>query len=248
MQFISYHNHSNFSDGDNDMADMVLAARERGLSVFGMSDHYVPFPDGTPVDWSMDLSRLDEYVQAVLDCRRRFQTDNFRVLLGLEVDFFPENATEIAAFLRQRPVDYLIGSAHFAGTFPIDHSKELWDDLGSQEAVDDVFHQYWHKILLLCQSNLYDIIGHLDLPKKFGYAPSYDQRPEIEAVLQAIRATGKKLELNTAGYAKLCREAYPAPWIVARARELGITVIPSSDAHAPSQIGQFYDQARAQLD
>ena len=62
----SYHNHCNWSDGSNDMRDMYRAAKEAGFREFGLSDHYVktPFGDNEITAYSMDKSRLAEYVEA----------------------------------------------------------------------------------------------------------------------------------------------------------------------------------------
>ena len=68
----SYHNHCNWSDGSNDMRDMFKAAREAGFREFGLSDHFVktPFGDNEITSYSMDKSRLAEYVEACLNCKK----------------------------------------------------------------------------------------------------------------------------------------------------------------------------------
>ena len=61
----SLHNHSNWSDGAGDLDVMCRTAKEAGIKVFGMSDHWVE-PPGEGFDsesWSMDLSKLDLYVE-----------------------------------------------------------------------------------------------------------------------------------------------------------------------------------------
>lgn len=243
----SLHNHTVWSDGEEEMAVMIRAARDAGLAVFGISDHWVCRPDGLVEDWAMPAHRLPDYVEALLAFRQQLETDSFRLLIGLEVDFFEENAAEVMAHLAQFPLDYTIGSAHFVGTFPVDHTREDWLQLGGQRHIDDIYHAYWQKLLHLCQSGLYDLVGHLDLPKKFAFRPSYDDGPEIEAVLQALRDSGMAMELNTAGWAKDCRDAYPAAAIVARAQHLGIPIAISTDSHHPSHIGRFVPQALQRL-
>ena len=106
----SYHNHCNWSDGSNDMRDMFKAAREAGFREFGLSDHFVktPFGDNEITSYSMDKSRLAEYVEACLNCKKEFETDLFTIRLGVEVDFFPENAEEVAKELLKYPFDYLL--------------------------------------------------------------------------------------------------------------------------------------------
>ena len=108
----SLHNHTVWSDGEEEMAVMIRAARDAGLAVFGISDHWVCRPDGLVEDWAMPAHRLPDYVEALLAFRQQLETDSFRLLIGLEVDFFEENAAEVMAHLAQFPLDYTIGSAH----------------------------------------------------------------------------------------------------------------------------------------
>ncbi len=56
---------------------------------------------------------LERYVQAVVDAKDR----GLPVLLGLEVDYFPEVADDVAAFLAPFPFDILIASTHWIGAW-----------------------------------------------------------------------------------------------------------------------------------
>lgn len=247
MLTVSLHNHTTWSDGQQDMETMIRAAQDAGIKTFGISDHWLVRPDGTSENWSMPYSRLNDYVETLLRFRQQFQTDNFKLLIGLEVDFFAENAHEVREYLRQFPLDYTIGSIHFVGSFPVDNTRADWLKLDGQAAWDDIYHGYWRKMRQLCQSGLYDIVGHFDLPKKFAIYPSYDPSDEIELALEALRASGMKLELNTSGWDKDCQDAYPAQKLVDRARQLGIPFVISADAHHASHLSRFRQQALERL-
>ena len=52
-----------------------------------------------------------------------------------------------------------------------------------------------------------------------------------------------KLELNTAGLRKECKEIYPSLWILKEAKRLGIELIAGSDAHTPLEIAKDFDKA-----
>ncbi|MBR6058104.1 MAG: histidinol-phosphatase [Victivallales bacterium] len=240
----SYHNHCNWSDGANDMRDMYRAAREAGFHEFGLSDHYVkaPFGDNEITSYSIDKTKLAEYVEACLACKKEFETDSFTIRLGMEVDFFPENAQDVAKELLQYPFDYLIGSVHFSNEFPIDHTAACWEAL-PPGGIDEIWHDYWTKIRLAAESGLYSFIGHLDLPKKFNFYPSYDYTDEALAALKAIKTANIVMEINTAGWAKPCKSAYPSRNILKTAHELGIPMIISSDAHDTRHLKRFFPEA-----
>ncbi|MBP5639561.1 MAG: histidinol-phosphatase [Victivallales bacterium] len=223
-----------------EMEQMVLAARQKGMCDYGLSDHWVVRPDGFREDWSMKLEDLDAYVETCESLKRKYTTPSFHVWTSLEVEFFKENAVEVISKLRKYPFDYLIGAVHFVDYFSVDNNPEDWNIFKTDEERDRVFHGYWANELALCQSGLYDLIAHLDLPKKFGFAPTYDNVPEWEAALQALAASGKVMEINTAGWDKPCNDSYPSLPIISRARELGIPIVFSSDSHEIEHIGRNY--------
>ena len=84
----SMHNHSNFSDGASTLEEMCRAAKASGLTVFGMSDHWVePAYEGTGTEsWRMAHDRLDEYVETLQKLKRSLDDDNFTIKIGLSVD------------------------------------------------------------------------------------------------------------------------------------------------------------------
>ena len=247
LPFISYHNHSTWSDGLVELEQMVLAARDMGMVEYGMSDHYVVRPDGFIEDWSMRLEALDAYVETCEALKRKYSTPSFRLWTSLETEFFPENAEEVVAKLRNYPFDYLIGAVHFAGYFSVDNDKRDWTPFTTPESRDHIYHGYWQREIELCKSGLFDMIAHLDLPKKFALSPSYDQTDETEAALAAIAASGKVMEVNTAGWDKPCNDSYPNAKLIQRAKELGIPLVLSSDSHDICHIGRHFDKGAVAL-
>ena len=89
------------------------------------------------------------------------------------------------------------------------------------------------------------LIGHLDLPKKYGFLPTADLTTEANAALDAIAAAGLAIELNTAGWQKPINEAYPSPALLRPARERDIPLLINADAHVPADAAADYDRARA---
>ncbi len=244
MTNTSLHNHSTWSDGAADIGAMALAAKAAGLSTFGISDHWVMLPANSRLktEWSIAPDRLDNYFQECLNVKKQVETAQFTLRIGLEVDFFPENWQANLARLANYPLDYTIGSIHSLEDFPIDSSPEPWLPLG-QDAINDIWREYWRRLKSLAETRAFTIIGHLDLPKKFGHAATADLSFEIEAALLAIRRSGAQLELNTAGWSKPCAEPYPSPSLLKRALALGIPVVITADAHAPEHVNRDFAKA-----
>ncbi len=177
----------------------------------------------------MPKDGLPDYFRA-LHAAREEAGDRLIVRYGLEADFFPETAAQLAEILKAYPFDYVIGSVHFVDDFPIDDSAGWWDALSEDER-NDMVRAYWSRITAMAESGVFDIAAHLDLYKKFGHRPTADVSAEIATALDAIAKSGMAVELNTAGLHKAVREIYPSPAILRECRTRGIPALVTADAH-----------------
>ena len=240
---LSFHNHSDWSDGQDTLEAMCRGAKAAGLRVFGMSDHWVaaPKPNMGDEEWSMKLDRLPQYVETLKKLQDELNDDSFTLLIGVEADYFHENHDEVFERLNNAGLDYIIGSVHYSDIFPIDHDASDWVGL-SQAQIDEIWRIYWEKMIAAAELGVFEVLGHLDLPKKFAYKPSFDYTPMALKVLDAAQRTGKAIELNTAGWDKPCKEQYPSKAILDAARQRRIPVVISADAHAVSQLTRHFDK------
>jgi histidinol-phosphatase (PHP family) len=240
MIVTSYHNHTKWSDGSASVQEMVDAARSAGLEELGFSDHFA-LPPGEAVTWALAPDSLDDYVAEI---RQLIQsTGDIVIRLGLEVDFFPEKLVEIREQLSAHPFDYLIGSVHFVDGFPIDFAAQPWQDI-PQGSRDQVWRSYWQLLRAAAQSRLFDVIGHFDLPKKFGFRASVDLTSEALSVLDAIAEADMAIEINTSGWDRPVCEAYPSLFYLQQANLRKIPLVINSDAHAPAEVTRYFDRAR----
>ena len=245
----SLHNHTRWSDGKASAEEMCLAAKAAGIRKFGISDHYVLHPERSmmPVSYSIDLSRTGEYFAELERLKNAFNTEDFTLYAGLEVDFFFENIDAVVAELNRYPVDYLIGSVHFSGTFPIDFKEEYWKPL-TLDQMDEICRIYWEKMLGAAQCGHFTFLGHLDLPKKFGFLPDPDRYfPHALKILDAAAANGVRIEINTTGWFKSCGEPYPSPRLLREANLRRIPIVIDSDAHDPDSVVRGFPEARELL-
>lgn len=244
----SLHNHSNFSDGASTLEEMCRAAKAAGLKVFGMSDHWVvPAYEGTGTEsWRMAHDRLDEYVETLHKLQAELNDDSFDLKIGLEVDFFFENMDEIFAHLKKYPLDYLIGSVHCCGTFPVDHAASDWEVLSKEER-DAVCEMYWKKMEGAAARKEFTFLGHLDLPKKFDLIDQPRYLGHAAKVLDILQQNGGALELNTSGWFKPCNAPYPALEILKLANSRKIPVVINADAHHHDHVNRNFGEAAALL-
>lgn len=237
----SYHNHTTWSDGGATLAAQIQAARAAGLDELGISDHYVLYPDGREVDWSMPPDLLGDYV---LELRAAAaEVSDLTLRIGIEADFFPETVDELRERLAPYPFDYVIGSVHYVDGFPIDRGAPDWEALSEQER-NAAWALYWTRIRQLAESRVFDFAAHLDLPKKFGYRPAADMAEQEGAALDAISAAGMAIEINTNGWNLPASEAYPSLPLLREARRREIPVLINADAHFAEFLTRDFDRAR----
>jgi histidinol-phosphatase (PHP family) len=242
LMLISYHNHTTWSDGVSTLEAMIDGARKAGLDELGISDHFTLAPDSHPLSWAMKPESLADYAAEII--RAGANGEKPAIRLGLEVDYFPETIDLALRSLAPYPFDYLIVSVHFIDGFPIDMDARLWEKI-SEDSRNEIWRSYWQRLRAAAQTGRFDIAGHFDLPKKFGYFATVDLTKEALAALDAIAAAGMTIEINTAGWNKPVREAYPSLFYLREARRRNIPLIINADAHKAEDLAGHFDRARA---
>jgi histidinol-phosphatase (PHP family) len=219
-----------------DYAKQAIAA---GLTEIGFSDHS-PMREDNFDNWRMNFGQLDEYVEKVRKAQRDFPQLTIR--LALEADYLPGHEEWIRELAARHPWDYFIGSVHYiSDRWDIDNPAKIsqWKNRDRFEVWSD----YFGRLKKAAESKLFEIIGHVDLPKKFGHKAGRDCTSLYEKFLDSARKSGCAIELNTAGLRKDCREIYPSREILELAFQKGVPITFGSDAHAPEEVGGGFDDA-----
>ncbi|MDD5140739.1 MAG: histidinol-phosphatase HisJ family protein [Verrucomicrobiales bacterium] len=221
--------------------DYARRAVELGLTEIGFSDHS-PMQQDNFDNWRMNNGQLDEYVANVRLAQKEFPQLTIR--LALEVDYLPGHEDWIRDLAARQPWDYFIGSVHYiSDSWDIDNPAKLSE--WKKRDPFEVWSAYFERLTLAAESKLFEIIGHADLPKKFGIRPAKDCTPLYEKFLAAAAKSGCAIELNTAGLRKDCKEIYPSRDLLQLAFENRVPVTFGSDAHAPGEVGMNFAGAIA---
>ena len=221
-------------------------AGERGIEELGVSEHVYRFTQALEV-WQHELWRL--CARDDLDAYCDFVREQTDLKLGIEADFVPGREDRMAELLDGRDWDYVIGSIHFLGDHAVDYDR--YDVWATGESADRVWRRYFEWLGEAAISGLFDVLAHPDLVKHWGRErpwPERDPRYFYEVAMERIAESGIAVELSTAGLRKPVREIYPARAFLEMVVDAGNPLVLSSDAHAPDQLGQGYDQALELLD
>ena len=221
--------------------ELAAQAVKLGFTEIGFSDHS-PMPRDDFDDWRMALRELDTYVANVAAARRAFP--QLSIKLALEVDFLPGGEDWVRDLAARHPWDYLIGAVHYVSeSWAVDNPQKLSEWKGREPF--EVWTAYFERLTMCAASGLFDIIAHADLCKKFSIYPKEDCAPLFARFIEAVKASGAAMELNTSGLRKQCREIYPSPTIVRLAAAAGVPITFASDAHAPGEVGANFAEALA---
>jgi histidinol-phosphatase (PHP family) len=94
----------------------------------------------------------------------------------------------------------------------------------------------------MCESRLFQIVGHLDLIKVFKFLPTINLDKIYKNTLQAIKENNMAIEINSAGFRKKIKEQYPSEYILQMAKKFEIPITFGSDAHRIEDVGDVFLQ------
>ncbi len=227
---IDYHMHSYLCrHGEGEIFQYVESAIAKGVTEIGFAEH-IPIPELDDPTGRMPFDDWETYVSDVAAAQGNYP--EIKIRLGIEADYLPPHMAYIEHFLGQYPFDFVIGSVHFVGDWDFSNPAlaHRLDEIG----VNTLHTRYYTLIEEAVQTGLYDVIGHLDLPKRIA-RPTINVSDNINRALQAVRKAGVALDVNTSGLRK-AGELYPKKDILEQAFDLQIPVVLGSDAHKPDEV------------
>jgi len=250
----NFHTHTTFCDGLNTIQENIEAAIGLGFRSLGFSGHgYVPYAGlyaGMPPEAIREYRRIIDEIKPVYAGR-------INIFTGLEND---------SVYMQPADgYDYTIGSVHCVKSgdryYSVDSKASVVADAVSTAFGGDggaFAKAYYDAVLDFASIKRADILGHLDLVRRFNTGDSkrwlfFDEgsgayrRAALDALEMAVRSD-YIIEVNTGPLSKgFSDEAYPAVFILERAVELGARIIVGSDAHSVSTLNYAFDKTESVL-
>jgi histidinol-phosphatase (PHP family) len=236
-------------DSQTDPKANVEQAMARGLAGLTFTEHFDTHPDDRP------KCRYDDtaYSAAIQELRRTYGGRLF-IGKGIEVCFQPERMDGVLEFLRSHEFDLVVLSVHYFGGKAV-HRERNWSGLdaatGTRQYLEDVAGAAdWCRRLHRKQGRVFDVLGHLDLAKRYTqrFFGCHDVAPYgtlIDEILRACLDAGLTPEINTSTLRQGLDETMPGPATVRRYAALGGTAMTlGSDAHRAEDIAAGFDLAR----
>ena len=230
MEF-NYHTHTkrcNHAEGED--REYVEAAIQSGLKTLGFSDH-APYLFNDPTYYSyfrMQTEQLHAYAESVRSLQKEYEKD-IRILLGFELEYYPDLHANEMAFLKTSKPDYVILGQHFLG-------NEVDQPYSGVLRDDGFLIQYVSQVLEGLATGDFLYLAHPDLA---GYRFSEDViTSEYTRLCEGAKKLHIPLELNLLGIRS--HRHYPSERLFKIAAEVGNDIIIGCDAHDPLNV---YDKA-----
>ena len=233
-----YHTHTNYSDGISPHHSYLSQASYACIDELGFSDHFSILES----QWSVNSEAIKQMRNQILTIKKMGDLP-IRIRFGAEIDYIPGKEKIIQALIQSLPLDYVIGSVHFLDNWNFDTDPQNFEGRN----IDELYDQYFNTVRKAISSKLYDIIGHIDLIKKFGHYPSNDPSRWHKKLIRSLKQTNSVVEVNTSGLNKPCKEFYPGVHFITLCFHSNIPVTLGSDAHEANQIGQYFPLAKEVL-
>jgi histidinol-phosphatase (PHP family) len=234
-----YHIHTTFSDGKAAPEENIIRAISSGLNEIGFSEHINLFV--ADQKWCMDTGRIHEYISYIKKLKKSYP--EIKIKTGLEVDYFTGKEEEIYKFLNHLELDYIMGSVHYLGEKTVDSGPEFYEN----RDIDELYEIYFNYVNEAVASGLFDIIAHCDLIRIYNFKPSANPEKFYRRLAGNMKIHDVAFELNTNGRNRPLGDFYPDRRFLNIFREENVSVCVNSDAHIPTRIGQYFDEAYALL-
>lgn len=233
-----FHIHSQYSfDGHMPLRNICERAIAMGMDEIAITDHADMYAH-RPYEHILDAKKL--YCE--LENIRLEYEGRLAIRLGAELGQPQVNPHDTERFLKDNPLDFIIGSIH-----NIENDFDIYYYDYTQLDCNEMYSHYLDWVLELAKGYDYDVLGHLTYPLrcmaavdiKLDLEPFYKR---FEEIFEIVIKRGKGIELNVSGLHQAINDTMPSLDILKLYKKCGGSIITlGSDAHYPQHVALNID-------
>jgi histidinol-phosphatase (PHP family) len=208
-----------------------------GITEMAFTDH-MPLPYDFDIAHRMSEKEIDVYAEWVNQVQSRYP--EIKILFGIEADYYEGFEKYTENFLNNYDFDLVIMSIHFLKNWPPGSWVFNYDF--PNRTFEDIYTEYLKTIINGIKTELFDIIGHLDILKTPGQSMTQLVPEELSNVMQEIKNQNMVLEINSSGFRKKVSEPYPSLEMLDIIKKNNVQLCVGSDSHSPEQVGLRFDE------
>ena len=206
--------------------EYVEKAIERGLKIFGFSDHAPQFfPDGYYSTMRMFPEELNDYCSVVRNLQAQFK-GQIEIPLGVESEYYPCSWRELIPRLQDAGIEYMILGQHWVSN----EYDAPYSGVPTEKEEDLAF--YCDQVITGMETGKFSYVAHPDIYRFVGDHKAYER--QMRRICKASKETNTPLEINFLGLT--AHRNYPNPLFWQFVGEEGCDVVFGIDAHAPEEI------------
>ena len=225
----NYHTHTSLcGHASGEIEDYIKFGIENGLEILGFTDH-VPYlyPNGyVSSGIRMKIEQADYYINSLLHFKEKYK-DKIKILIGFEVEYYPELFSSMLEYIKKYPIDYLICGQHFL-------DNEYDTKIRTIAETENKFHltNYIDTLCTAIDTGLFAYLAHPDLMNYRGDGDFYIK--EYTRLCKYAKLHNIPLEINILGLKT--KRNYPNDLFWEIASGEGNDVIIACDAHNPESV------------
>lgn len=240
-----YHVHESYSsDARSSTVERYIEEAERkGIEEIAFTTHQII----TGHDWDFGV-QPDEIPDYIENIHRLDETTDIRLLVGLEMDYFPDYEKKLEAIVDEYPFDFILGSTHYVGQYDIGARLDAPSYFGGR-SLKEATSEYYELWCRAVESGLYDVMAHPDYWRRFLHltreAPAeFSEYGLIHEAIDALVSYDVGIEVNTSGRRHEHGVQYPVREFLETAFRAGLKKITlGSDSHLPEHLGYWFPEA-----
>lgn len=212
-----------------DEREYIENAIKAGFEVLGFSDHapYL-FDYGYHSAIRMDMTELDDYMHTVERLKREYQKD-IKILVSLEMEYFPGIFEPTIAYLKEYPFDYLLLAQHFY------YENGSFSSVRRNYTDEEHLKRYVELLTDALDTGYFNMVAHPDIINFVGDETLYTKY--MMRLADKLKEEQIPIEINVNGFREKIN--YPDERFIKIGAANGNDFIVGVDAHNPND---FADQ------
>ncbi len=252
-----YHVHPNYSiDAEGSIEEFCEVALSRGLQEIAFTTHFDT--DAVTDDCYVNVKGkkvstrssvwLEDYEASIRSADDEYREKGLRVRLGVEVDYIQDIEGALPERFHSTDFDIILGSMHLIDHIAISAEGRA-EEAFKKYSMEELGNKYYSLLLEAVESDLFNIIAHIDLYRRFGqkfYGDGIREiwKPHIVDFADAMKRHNIGFEVNTSPLRRGQNQPMPEVEIIKKLKEEGVSIVTvGSDAHCPQDVGADIERA-----
>lgn len=237
---VDYHVHTDTSiDARATLKEYCEKAKQLGINEFCVTNHHELFSvDNETYEYALNEENIVSLKREIEIMKKKY---NLQIRFGVELGYYEGREKELFDFIKKNEFDYVLGSVHLLDGVMITSKQVL--DADKSELIKR-YKRYFQLLKQAIELRFFDCVAHFELPRKEMPQLEFNEYKDHAAeCIVAMKKNNVGFELNTGGWRRVQREAYPRKEILSMLYEAGIrNVTLGSDCHGSEELGYGINQ------